>query len=228
LAVLRRLLSCWNCHTTLARNTKYFNEWTTKMEWEIRDKSRWLHGGVCCCTATACQQLPSPSYELSNDTSSLVDTFFQELEWAGRYKAKMKKLYFPPDLLLYQNFHLPLRGPLLAASVNKLSSLPLRRNLSSSENCHCSNYSLLVVKPVQLIHSKSMQFVMAGVICCFTEFKWATPAIVDSIRVTAVPAFSTSKKDKRETALCHCSRWDIWRHCLTVWKCHSLNIWGRQ
>jgi hypothetical protein len=37
-----------------------------------------------------------------------------------------------------------------------------------------------------------MMILMADVICSFTEFKWATSAIIDSIRVTAVPTVSTN------------------------------------
>jgi hypothetical protein len=35
-------------------------------------------------------------------------------------------------------------------------------------------------------------FLMAAMICCSTEFKWTTSAIIDSIRVTEVPTGSTN------------------------------------
>jgi hypothetical protein len=47
-------------------------------------------------------------------------------------------------------------------------------------------------QPVHLIHSKSMLFLMTAVICCSTELKRATSAIMDSIKVTAVTTVYTS------------------------------------
>jgi uncharacterized phage infection (PIP) family protein YhgE len=48
---------------------------------------------------------------------------------------------------------------------------------------------------VTTMTNKLMLFLMAAVIYCSTELKWATSAIMDSIKVTAVPTVSTSFSD---------------------------------
>jgi hypothetical protein len=67
--------------------------------------------------------------------------------WAGRFKAKMKKHYFPNDLLMCQYLHLPLCGPLPGCfSHQPVCSLTPPRTVNSSETSHSTIYYSLVVK----------------------------------------------------------------------------------
>jgi hypothetical protein len=56
---------------------------------------------------------------------------------------EIKEAYFPNDLLMCQDFYLPLCGPLQAASV---CSLTPPRNVDFSETSHNTVYYLLEVK----------------------------------------------------------------------------------
>jgi hypothetical protein len=123
------------------------------------DNCMWIHGSFYCCSAVACHkgcflQLIKHLMMLMWPVAtvilpliqSLLSADFQELAWAGRYKAKMKKHYFPTDLLICQDL-LPLCG--LVPDRFTLQSVRLLtppRNENSSETCRYTIYYLLVVK----------------------------------------------------------------------------------
>ena len=84
-------------------------------------------------------------YYSSNSTTALCQ--FPGLVWAGYYKAKMKKHYFPNDLLMCQYLILPLCGPLPGwFSHQPVCSLTPPRNVNSCETSHNTIYYSLVVK----------------------------------------------------------------------------------
>jgi hypothetical protein len=144
-----------------------------------------MHGGLCCCNATACHQGYFPQllkhlmmfmWLSSSDNfpvnQQLPSVSFHELVWVGHYKAKIRRHCFLNDLLMCQYIHLPLWGPCGCFTHQPISHLhhqgiyilvrPLR-----IPSIICWWWS---EQPVHLIHSKSMLFLMAAVIFCSTEF----------------------------------------------------------
>jgi hypothetical protein len=116
---------------------------------QVWDKSMWMRGSSRCCTTTACHQgyflqhtkhlmmlmwVACP-HSLSNSITALC--WFPGPVWARSYKAKMKKHYFPNDLLICHHLHLPLCCPKPGCFNHQtVCSLTPPRNVNSCETTH--------------------------------------------------------------------------------------------